>query len=422
MNKYRYPIILALCLGSLSCADSTGPETAVETDSGADVDKLRSLPYVAFSATATAEGSGGLAYIDEAKSYPGYNIVIIQFECTAEMLDRKGRVMRTWNHEPCQIWESFELLPDGDFLVTGMNDVGKKNFAGAHLNNRYLLRLSWNNDVVWKSGIHAHHDVELAPDGNILTLTMAYRREELIHRGLDVRDNLLTRLDPDGAKLEERSLFDMFTAPGTNVELQKNGMKIEDGYREFDMFHVNSLETMRRANLEEKAPLYGLGNVLIASRNQDMIAVFDWQQARLVWSWGRGEVFGPHDATVLDNGNILIFDNGLGRGWSRSIELDPVAEKIVWEYSAPNPTDFYTASRGGNQRLPNGNTLITNSNSGQVFEVTRDGEIVWDYLTPHTDGKGHRSTIFRMKRFEPEFIDRIRRAHRDPNTENSAGL
>ena len=34
------------------------------------------------------------------------------------------------------------------------------------------------------------------------------------------------------------------------------------------------------------------------------------------------------------------------------------------------------------QRLPNGNTLICESDAGRIFEVTQDKEIVWDYYSP----------------------------------------
>jgi hypothetical protein len=34
------------------------------------------------------------------------------------------------------------------------------------------------------------------------------------------------------------------------------------------------------------------------------------------------------------------------------------------------------------QRLLNGNTLITESSFGRFFEVTREGAIVWEYVTP----------------------------------------
>ena len=63
-------------------------------------------------------------------------------------------------------------------------------------------------------------------------------------------------------------------------------------------------------------------------------ALRDWKTKRIVWSWGQDEISGPHDATLLANGNVLLFDNGLGRDWSRVIEVDPFTREIVWEYRA----------------------------------------------------------------------------------------
>jgi hypothetical protein len=62
--------------------------------------------------------------------------------------------------------------------------------------------------------------------------------------------------------------------------------------------------------------------------------------------------------------------------------------------------------------LPNGNTLITNSDSGQVFEITKSGEIVWEFYNPHlTDDKSFRVAIYRMNRLEfntSVLLDRFR--------------
>lgn len=116
-------------------------------------------------------------------------------------------------------------------------------------------------------------------------------------------------------------------------------------------------------------------------------------------------------AAVRTHSVVPMTSNGWGRGWSRVVELDPLTREIVWEYKAPTPTDFYSEARGSCQRLPNGNTLITNSNSGQVFEVTRDGDIVWEFLSPHLNDEGHRTSIIRMKRYERDYIDRILRSH-----------
>jgi hypothetical protein len=44
--------------------------------------------------------------------------------------------------------------------------------------------------------------------------------------------------------------------------------------------------------------------------------------------------------------------------------------------------NFFSPRMGCAQRLPNGNTLITESSFGRFFEVTKEGEIVWEYVNP----------------------------------------
>ncbi len=117
---------------------------------------------------------------------------------------------------------------------------------------------------------------------------------------------------------------------------------------------------------------------------------------QLIWSWGPGHLSRQHQPTLLKNGNVLIFDNGRAKKYSRVIELDPITKKIVWEYKANPPEKFYSPIRGGCQRLPNGNTLITDDPKGRAFEVTKDGEIVWEFYTPII--KNERTLIYRMTR------------------------
>ena len=60
---------------------------------------------------------------------------------------------------------------------------------------------------------------------------------------------------------------------------------------------------------------------------------------------------------------------------------------------------------GGVQRLANGNTLICESLHGRVFEVTPEGEIVWDYVCPMYHPvpvlHGPGNALFRAYRYEP---------------------
>lgn len=119
----------------------------------------------------------------------------------------------------------------------------------------------------------------------------------------------------------------------------------------------------------------------------------------LTWSWGQEDLDGQHHPTLLQNGNVLIFDNGARRKCSRIIELNPVSMDIVWEYRSEALTNFYSKSRNSSQRLPNGNTLITESDNGRVFEITNEGEIVWEFYNPDIDVENkRRAAIYRMKR------------------------
>jgi hypothetical protein len=74
-------------------------------------------------------------------------------------------------------------------------------------------------------------------------------------------------------------------------------------------------------------------------------------------------------------------------GGSRILEIDPVKNEIVWEYTgessgAPGWT-FRSSFISSARRLPNGNTLIDEGYNGRLFQVTPKGEIVWEYVSPY---------------------------------------
>jgi len=108
---------------------------------------------------------------------------------------------------------------------------------------------------------------------------------------------------------------------------------------------------------------------------------------------------------MLDNGHILVYDNGAHRTYSRILEVDPVENRIIWEYLADPPEKFYSETRGSNQRFDNGNTLICESERGRAFEITPTGEVVWEFYNPEiVDGR--RRLIYRMTRVPREEVDR----------------
>jgi len=385
------------------------PDEGQTRPSSPDIDNLRSLPYTGFAAPATTDKGSGVTIHEAGLVQPGLNLFASRPLCRADLITLNGEVVQSWS-QPGVFWANCELLPDGDLLIVGAGD-GETLYSQMTEEDNFLLRLSWDGQVVWKRDLPVHHDVEVTPRGHIMSLVMKFRRIEQIHPDIDVRDDSIVLLWPDGRPFEECSLYDAFSARPDLFTFQEIKPRERRGRKMVDLFHANSIEWMRHAHLAERHPIYGRDNIILCSRHQDTVAIIDWNSKKLVWAWGQGEISGPHDATVLENGRILLFDNGLGRDWSRVIELDPLTREIVWEYKAADPAEFYTASRGSNQRLANGNTLVAQSDTGRAFEVTREGRIVWEYSNPHRSGVGGPATIVRMKRYEPAYIERIRELH-----------
>ena len=89
---------------------------------------------------------------------------------------------------------------------------------------------------------------------------------------------------------------------------------------------------------------------------------------------------------------------------------DPRTNRIVWEYRTAEPTDFYSRTRGASQRLDNGNTLITESENGRIFEITRDGDVVWEFVNPSLSKKREPGIVVRARRLAGlDFNEALRR-------------
>ena len=92
---------------------------------------------------------------------------------------------------------------------------------------------------------------------------------------------------------------------------------------------------------------------------------------------------------------------------SRVIEVDPRTNETVWEYRDTPPYNFFSPYISGARRLANGNTLITEGMFGRMFQVTPDGEVVWEYVNPrfHTAPNGAEvNQVFRATHYMPQEI------------------
>jgi len=80
----------------------------------------------------------------------------------------------------------------------------------------------------------------------------------------------------------------------------------------------------------------------------------------------------------------------------------------VWEYRDSPEVNFFSPRQGNARRLANGNTLICEAQFGRLFEVTPDGELVWEYVNPYFGGSPTAPTnnLFRGYRYSAQEIAR----------------
>jgi hypothetical protein len=379
-----------------------------------DLQALRALPYAGGSEIGDEPDGVDWDDTDLERMYPGYTLMSIHPLSRAILVDERGRVVHEWSDPKANYWAHVELTRNGDLIGTGMLSV-----PGGQ--ERYIFRLGWDGSVRWKRQIRAHHDMIETPSGDLVTIVAKMRRIPEIHATIRVRVDEITRLTPEGEVIESVSLYRAALQAPELFPLEMR--EISQSTVRIDLFHTNSVEWTHRATLASRHPIFAAGNVLICSRHQNRLAVVNLRDKCLVWAWGADELDGPHDGQVLENGNLLVFDNGLARGWSRVLEVDPLTGEIVWEYhNREDPADFYTPSRGAAQRLGNGNTLITESDEGHVFEIAPDETVVWRYYCPERTrepsqpGVELRAAIERARRYDRERIESLIALHSAPTS------
>ncbi len=396
-----------------------------------------------------------------SKAYEGYTLLTPMFHDKTYLIDMLGNVVHTWEHKTDPPGLHYILLENGHilgntrekFVPRPKTKPGKKpepkkvtnpnkamNFGGGV---KGLREIDWDGNVIWEyipgpsEGV-LHHNFVRLPNGN--TMTNAWEHisyEEAIAAGRDpkqttqkgVATDVIYEIEPGGKVVWKWSAWE-HRGMNSNNHLDVNYITYvlpKHAFSNPDWTHFNSVDYNPATD-----------QILVDSREFGEIYIIDHKSGDIVYRWGNPSaygagdpptfttdgdqiLFGPHDAHWIKEGlkgagNILIFNNGWARSpvtYSSVIEMDPKTGEIVWEYKSKSENSFSSHHISGAQRLPNGNTFICSGNAGHMFEVTAEGEVVWEYINPVTGaGKknwledlGFRAMngVFQAHRYGPDF-------------------
>jgi len=401
----------------------------------------------------------------------GYTLVYPHNQPHARLIDACGEVVHMWTNDSLRRpGNSAYLTPMGNLIwahrpASFVDDAIWAGGGGAVIEAR-----SWDNEVLWNYTLNdstgrLHHDFAITQSGSVLAI--AWERIDSLEAVDAGRDPALL----EGGELWSERIIELQPNETGGADVVWEWRAWDHLIQDFDSTKMNYgvvSEAPERINVNfgtpsSQAPDWlhmnsidyhgGLNQILLSVPTFDELWIIDKGSPDngLIWRWGNPEAYGQgvsgdqqlhyqHAATWLDApyhqgspdfGKIGVFNNrnpGATGPYSSVHLLDPTwntedstyasegntyaPETFDWSWTAPVPTDFFSSGLSNFERLPNGNNLILGGRTGEIFEITPQGDTAWYYRVPIQSGQPveqgtelgiNSNLLFRAVRYPEQF-------------------
>ena len=382
--------------------------------------------------------------LNTAQAYEGYTLFTVDHE--TYLVDNCGQVFNKWTSEylsgkSVYILPNGNLLRAEEIQNP---DVPIPGIGGRLTIRSWDNELLWSYEFT-SNTFTSHHDIFPLENGNVLVLIAEkMSNEQALEAGRDpdtlidgpLYNEKIIEIEPVGSNdiniLWEWNFWDHliqdFDESKSNFGDVLNNPQLLDinflGFSagQMNWLHVNSIQYNP-----------ALDQIMISSRQMNEFYIIDHSTTTaeaasnagglrgkggdFLYRWGNPaayragdesdqKLFGQHfphwiGPGLEDEGKVLIFNNGFNRPSNySSIDIMvptenpdgsytlPIGKKIgpenfEWTYiDQEDPVNFYSKILSNAQRLPNGNTMICEGTKGKFFEIDKDKNIVWTYVSP----------------------------------------
>ncbi len=417
-------------------------------------------------------------FLNTPKACSGYTLFAPKHRTMTYLINNEGQVVHQWTKCAYEPGQTVKLLENGHLLRCCFTHA--RGFTQGGEGGR-LEEYDWDDNLVWEFDYATdkhmlHHDIAVLPNGNILALAVERRTvDECVAAGFDARMLRDGELYPDyaieiaperpkgGRVVWEWRVWDHLIQDGDSkkpnygtisahperVDVNCNGRPSPAFWNHMNCINYNAKLDQVMLSVRGCNELWIIDHSTTTAEAAGRSGGKQGKGGDLLYRWGNPAAYGrgderdrqffqQHDARwipegSLGAGNIMVYNNGLDRGYSSVAEIVPPVDANgrypmagnsaygpaapVWQYTAPNKTDFYSSEISGAQRLPNGNTLICAGVLGTFFEVTPQGENVWKYVNPvvrggvlaageqpGVDDRGHYlNAVFKVHRYPADY-------------------
>jgi hypothetical protein len=380
----------------------------------------------------------------DPESFKGYTLFAPMGATTTYLIDNYGRLVHSWESDYQPMLSAY-LLENGDLLRSMRIPLAGEPGGGVQRIS-WDGTVIWEFPFYGIDYVQ-HHDIEPLPNGNVLILASENRTySEAVAQGRDpalmseglLSPEFIVEVEPAGPTsgniVWEWHIWDHLIQDFDSTRANYGAVADHP-----ELLDINFAKHSRADWIHANAVAYNpeLDQIMISSRALNEIWVIDHSTSSIeaaghtggqsgmggdiLYRWGKPQAyragngsdqqfFSQHDAHWIESGlpgegNIIVFNNGAQRPGGNHSTIDEIAPPVdnygnyqqpapgtaygptqpTWSYQADPPSDFYSSTISGAQRLPNGNTLICSGSKARFFEVTPDGDIVWEYFNPVSD-------------------------------------
>jgi outer membrane protein assembly factor BamB len=328
----------------------------------------------------------------DARAYPGDTLVGIQAKGwfgndngTAIVVNPEGETV--WEYDPpnSRVFD-VEALGNGNVLAsvaTVETDDCPPEVAGQNrcVHNRVVELDYPNTTVVWAyewwdvfPEHHEVHDADRLPNGETAIVDMGNNRAFTVDR----EGRITWQWNATEHLAEGTPFFEEYVPAGSAEEFRQSGP-------ESDWTHMNDIDRLEN------------GNFQLSIRNFDVVVEVDPETNEIVDVIGsptRHRVMNEqHNPMRIESAGTLIVADSEN---DRIVELDVETEEVVWQYDGSGSGELLQWPRDAD-RLPNGNTLVTDSRNFRILEIGPNGSVVWRY-----EMKEARGIVYEADRFDVE--------------------
>jgi len=384
-----------------------------------------------------AQQTVGLFRHDRAVAQPGYVLLSSATDENVYLVDTDGYLVHSWT-TPYTPGLSAYLLPNGN-LIRGAQLDRPDAFFDARGHGGRVEEYDWDGNLVWSyelsnDDLLQHHDIVRLPSGNTVIMAWEHRTQsEAVSAGRDpgtipdgaIWSESLFEVDPAGQTVWEWHAWDHmiqdFDPSRDNYgvvadhpgKIDINGVPIED-YIHFNGMHYDPVHDHLVLSTREFSEFWILDHGTTSVEAAGSTGGNRGRGGELLYRWGNPQIYDrglpadqilehQHDSHWIqtadpDARHIMVFNNQDSAGFSTAEEIvlpidaagdfvDPGAgphgpAAPLWTYTATLPDTLFSPIISGADRLPNGNTFITEGVTGRFVEVTSAGEVVWEYVNP----------------------------------------